>query len=214
MSVMNSSLPLNEFPEPFVASFRDQIGFTADELAFFCGFFHKQYLAPKQHYLREGDISRQKSYIVQGCTRTYTLNDKGKEHTQFFAFEDWWIADFESYHTQKPSNSWVQAIEACEVLTISRDSWLEAEQKIPKMQQWYLRKAQRMYIATLKRLNEIKTCSPEERYQLLLARHPDIFQRVPLQYIATYLDIEPPSLSRLRKRMMVKGQRGGFLNRG
>jgi len=201
---MTGHLFISEFPERFVGFFRENIGLDEEELDFFCRFFQKQHLSSREHYLREGDISRQKSYIKKGCTRTYTLDEKGKEHTQFFAFEDWWIADFESYYTQKPGKSYVQAMEPCEILTISRDNWLLAEAIIPKMQQWYFQKAQKMLIATLNRLNEIKTFSPEERYQILLNKHPAIFQRVPLQYIASYLDIEPPSLSRLRKRMMEK----------
>lgn len=201
---MNIHLSGTDFPERFVAFFRENIRMNLEEFTLFSQLFYRQYMAPKQYYLREGDVSRQKSYICTGCSRTFTLDDKGKEHTQFFAFEDWWIADYESYYTQKPGTTTVQAIEACEVLTISRDNWLLAEQRIPKMQQWYFQKAQRMHIATIKRLNEIKSCTPEERYQILLDKHPNIFQRIPLQYIASYLDIEPPSLSRLRKRMMEK----------
>jgi hypothetical protein len=50
-------------------------------------------------------------------------------------------------------------------------------------------------------LAEVKAQTAEERYLNLLNKHPHIFQRIPLQYIASFLDIEPPSLSRLRKRL-------------
>jgi hypothetical protein len=53
-------------------------------------------------------------------------------------------------------------------------------------------------------LNEVKSLTPEERYLDLVKKHPHIFQRIPLQYIASYLDIEPPSLSRLRSRLTKK----------
>jgi hypothetical protein len=45
---------------------------------------------------------------------------------------------------------------------------------------------------------------PEDRYLEMLERHPDIMQSVPLYHIASYLGIEGPSLSRIRKRMLHK----------
>ena len=50
----------------------------------------------------------------------------------------------------------------------------------------------------------VKSLTPEERYLNLVKKHPYIFQRIPQQYIAAYLDIEPPSLSRLRSRLSKK----------
>jgi hypothetical protein len=65
-------------------------------------------------------------------------------------------------------------------------------------------KEQKSSFAHLHRLQEVKCLSAEERYLDLIQKHPQIFQRIPLQYIAMYLDIEPPSLSRLRKRLSGK----------
>ena len=56
----------------------------------------------------------------------------------------------------------------------------------------------------MNRLFEVKSSSVEDRYLNLIKKQPDVFQRVPLQYIAAYLDIEPQSLSRLRKRLLHK----------
>jgi hypothetical protein len=56
----------------------------------------------------------------------------------------------------------------------------------------------------LKRLSIAKLGTPEEKYLLLMKEQPQLFQRVPLHYIASFLSIEPESLSRLRKRLSVK----------
>jgi hypothetical protein len=61
-----------------------------------------------------------------------------------------------------------------------------------------------MIFATMNNLREVKSLTPEERYLNLIKKHPHIFQRIPQQYIAAYLDIEPPSLSRLRSRLSKK----------
>ena len=109
--------------------------------------------------------------------------------------------DFESYHTQQPGKLNIQAIEDCELILISRDDFSWLEQEIPKLQQWYFVKVRPMQFAMFNRLNEAKIATPQERYEALLKKHPDILQRVPLQYIAAYLDIEPQSFSRMRNRM-------------
>ncbi len=62
----------------------------------------------KCFYLKAGNISKQKAYINKGCTRTFTLDEKEHEHIMFFSFEDWWIADFESYYTQQPAHASVR----------------------------------------------------------------------------------------------------------
>lgn len=50
----------------------------------------------------------------------------------------------------------------------------------------------------------IKLETPEKKYLLLMKEQPQLFQRIPLHYIASYLGIEPESLSQLRKRLAVR----------
>ena len=81
---------------------------------------------------------------------------------------------------------------------------LQLEEQMQKLKAWHSNKQQIFFHATIQRLTEVKSQSPEERYMQLLDKHPQIFQRIPMQYIASFLDIEPPSLSRLRKRLSDK----------
>jgi CRP-like cAMP-binding protein len=115
--------------------------------------------------------------------------------------EDWWVADIDSYYSGESGTNFIQAIEECELLEISKENFQMLEQKIPKLTQWYSVKMTRRATTSNKRIEELKTLSPKERYLELLEKRPDILQRVPLQYIASYLNIEPQSLSRLRKQL-------------
>jgi CRP-like cAMP-binding protein len=87
---------------------------------------------------------------------------------------------------------------------ISKESFQKAEQEIPKLKQWYSFKMLRSASASINRIEEMKTLSAEERYLKLIEKQPHIFQRIPLQYIASYLNIEPQSLSRMRNRLTNK----------
>ncbi|MFI5187749.1 MAG: Crp/Fnr family transcriptional regulator, partial [Chitinophagales bacterium] len=146
----------------------------------------------------------QRAYINKGSTRTYTMDEKGGEHILFFAFEDWWIGDLESYYDQQPALVYIQATENCELLCLAKTELEKLWTEIPNLKKMFEQKEQRSSFANLHRLQEVKSLSAEEWYLNLIQKHPQVFQRIPLQYIAMYFDIEPPSLSRLRKRLSGK----------
>ena len=193
-----------DFPALFIDLFTKAIGMNEPEFELFSGCFKEVQVRKKDLYLKEGNITNAKAYIRSGCSRTYVIDENAKEHILFFAFEDWWLADFESYHSGKPGKQYCQALEDMELLVISKEDFTRMETEIPKLRAWADIKHRKMNIAMINRLSEVKSNTPEERYLKLLDKHPEIFQRVPLQYIASYLDIEPPSLSRMRKRISGK----------
>lgn len=190
----------NIFPG-FSKLFKNTFGFTKEEFSLFLSSFTAKQIKKKDYYLRSGEICSGKAYLNKGCMRNFVVDEQGHERILFFAFEDWWVGDFESYYSGKPGTNYVQALEDCELLFISKENFQKMEEKIPKLKQWYTYKVTRSASANIKRVEEIKMLSPEERYLNLLEKHPHIFQRIPLQYVAAYLNIEPPSLSRMRKRL-------------
>lgn len=96
-----------------------------------------------------------------------------------FAFEDWWLGDFESYYSGKPSITNIQMLEDAEVLVISKEKFLKSEEEIPKLKLWYTYKMQRSASASMNRIVEMKTLTAEERYLNLIEKQPHIFQRIP-----------------------------------
>lgn len=194
----------SELSPIFIRQFLDKLKLTDAEFELMLSYFKLEFIPQKCFYLKAGNISKQKAYINKGCTRTYTVDEKGHEHILFFSFEDWWLADFESYYTQEPAKQYIQAMENCELLCISKTDLDKLEEEIPALKLFFQEKKQKMIFATINNLREVKSLSPEERYLNLLQKYPQIFQRIPQQYIAAYLDIEPPSLSRLRGRLSKK----------
>jgi CRP-like cAMP-binding protein len=193
-----------DFPPLFITLFTKTMGMDEQEFELLCSHFREMLLRKKDYYLKEGRITNAKAYVKKGCSRSFVTDENGKEHILFFAFEDWWLGDFESYHSGNPGKQNVQALEDMELLVISKQDFSKMETEIPKMRLWYEVKQRKMNVAMINRLSEVKSGTCEERYFRLLDKHPEIFQRVPLQYIASYLDIEPQSLSRLRNRITHK----------
>jgi len=188
------------FRNLFVESYK----FTGEEFDYFISHFRRKEIKKKEFYSRAGDISNAKAYINKGCTRTFVLDDAGNERILFFSFEDWWLCDWASFNSGNPGEQFVEAIEDCELLLISKSDWERMETEIPKLQKWYTVKVPKSAGAMANRLIESKISSPEERYLSLLQKQPQIFQRIPLRFIAAYLNIQPQSLSRMRKRLVKK----------
>ncbi|MBI3257896.1 MAG: Crp/Fnr family transcriptional regulator [Ignavibacteriae bacterium] len=194
----------SEISPLFIELFTEKVALSEAEFELFVSYFRREYIPRKFFYLKAGQTTNQTAYINKGSSRTFTMDDKGNEHIMHFSFEDWWIGDLQSYHTGSPGRMYVQAMEDCELLCISKSDFETIQIRIPQLKEWHEQKFHKAHFATLNRLVEIKTLTPEERYLQLLEKHPHIFQRIPLQYIASYLGIEPPSLSRMRKRLLGK----------
>ncbi len=180
--------------------------FTDAEYKRFDSFLTRTIVKKKQHCLRAGEISRATAYVVSGCLRRYIIDERGKEIIVNFAVEDWWIGDLDSFYHQKPSIYYIQALEDSELLLLAREDYVRVCEILPKYKAFHEEKVQRNYYATLTRLSLLKSGTAEEKYLSLMHELPQLFQRIPLHYIASYLGIEPESLSRLRKRLSKKSR--------
>ncbi len=181
--------------------------FTDADYKRFDSFLTRTSVRKKEHYLRAGEISRATAYVVSGCLRRYIVDEHAKEIIVNFAVEDWWIGDLDSFHHQKPSVYYIQALEESEMLLLSREDYVRVCEILPKYKTFHEEKVQRNYYATLTRLSLLKSGTAEEKYLSLMHELPQLFQRIPLHYIASYLGIEPESLSRLRKRLSKKARK-------
>jgi CRP-like cAMP-binding protein len=194
----------SELSPVFVAIFVEEVGLSDEEFDELLSKFNREYLPRNCYYVKPGQVNAYSSYLLQGSMRTFTINEKGEDHILYFSFEDWWVGDLESMITGKPSRLYCQAIEDCELLSIPLAEFEKLKNQIPALKFWHEEKMRRFVFNVIHRLTEVKSFTPEERYVKLLDKHPEIFQRVPLHHIASFLGIEPPSLSRLRKRLYGK----------
>jgi len=182
---------------------REDAGLTEEEIDLYMSFLTKKSLRKKEYLLIAGEVCKNVSYINKGCLRRYIIDDHSKEVILNFSLEDYWIGDLESFIFQKPTDFYIQALEDCELLLLPRENFFRACKDIPKFKKFHDDKVQRNHYSALKRLSMAKSATPEEKYLDLMKKQPQLFQRVPLHYIASYLGIEPESLSRLRKRIVI-----------
>ncbi|MEL7531201.1 MAG: Crp/Fnr family transcriptional regulator [Bacteroidota bacterium] len=176
------------------------VSLTETEYALFFAQLRSVKLKKREMLLREGEVCREAFFINEGCLR-YFFNVEGEEKSGQFFFENAWYSDFYSFTTGRPTEENIQALEASQLLAISRESLLQLFEQIPKLERWGRLIAENAFIG-LKNVNSaFLNLSPTERYQTLVKERPKVIQRVPQHYIASYLGIQPESLSRIRKRL-------------
>ena len=154
----------------------------------------------KKDLLVPGDVCKYIYFITKGSARSYFVDAKGTEHIYQIRLDNNWISDLESFFSTRNSKYYIETLENTEMLRISFDRLEELYHEIPKVERYFRILFQKAYINTLERLNATMWETAQDRYNDLLKEHSDIFQRVPLVYIASYLGIAPESLSRIRKK--------------
>jgi CRP-like cAMP-binding protein len=190
-----------------ISRLRNTGHFTDEEIQETFRYFERRFVKRKQYLLRAGEVCRIRSYINKGCFRRYLIDDHGKEVIINFGFEEWWVGDLESFDNQESSIYFVQALEDSEVFCIDKKNLNLLFEAVPKFRVFDTMKIEKSHYAMLKRLAMMQSASPEEKYRSLIEKYPQVFQRVPLHYIASHLGIEPESLSRLRKRLLMKAKK-------
>jgi CRP-like cAMP-binding protein len=177
------------------------ITLTPDEWTHCQSLFVPKQVRKKQYLLQLGEVSKYLTFVESGTLRSYTVDEKGAEHIVQFALEGWWISDMYSYLTREPSTYCIEALADSEVLLLDRPSEEKLLQDLPKFERYFRLLLQNNYVATHRRLMSNMSASAEENYKALIAKYPQLIQRVPQHMIASYLGITPAFLSRLRNRM-------------
>ena len=160
-----------------------------------------EYLSvPSKTILLEEEKVAEKLYLIhKGCLRLFFYNN-GKDITFQFFFEGDFVASFDSLYKRTPSLFYLESIEPTELTAIRREDFYNLIDNNLSLRQLYEEKLiDRFHVYQQLFLSRIKN-TPQQRYEELLKEYPNIIQRVPQHYIASYLGITPVSLSRIRNR--------------
>lgn len=154
-----------------------------------------------EYFLRQGKTCRNIAFIEKGLMRIYYLND-GKEITTCFCKENTLTCSYKSLITKTPSDMSIQAIEPTEVIVFSYEALQKLYEKELFWQQVGRIAAENEFINTECHNRFISDLSATERYKDILENDSSLLQRIPLSYLASYLQVAPETLSRIRKRII------------
>lgn len=158
-----------------------------------------QHVAPKTVLLREGETAQCMWFIVKGSIRVW-FNHNGKDITTQFFFEGDAATSLESFLYNEPSLFTIETMDPSEIIVLRKEDFDARMEKDPDFRAWFYETAVQKLLTHSKRLLSLIKNKPQERYAELMGQQPQLIQRVPQQYIASYLGITAVSLSRIRNR--------------
>lgn len=173
------------------------IRLTDDEFDYILGHFKHVKKRKHQYLVQEGEIVNKEYWVIKGCVKSYFFDKNGKEHILMFGMENWWITDYESFVKRTPSNIFIDCIEDSELMFITYEDRDKLTAQMHKMERFWAKKSKYGRIALQNRILSLLKNTAKERYELLLEKYPQLFQRIPKKLIASYLGVSRETLSRL-----------------
>jgi len=157
----------------------------------------KRNFGKKAIITRAGEIENYINFIEVGLVRKYYKKEKEEINTQI-SNEGHIIHAQESFHGRIPSEYFVETIEPTELSSITYEGLEKMYSSSEKMQ----RLGRLVVTATMvwkdKRQAQMVKLTPRERFIRFVTKHPELMQRVPQKYLASYLHIKPETFSRFK----------------
>ncbi|MES2417479.1 MAG: Crp/Fnr family transcriptional regulator [Bacteroidota bacterium] len=166
--------------------------------------YFKQIEVPaKTILLEEGQVSKRVYWIEKGCIRVWFNND-GKDITYQFFFENSTVASIESFRKNIPSAGNMEALEPCTLWYADKEDIEFIIDEIceePELRKLFIDKIFQRTFDYMKYFFSAIKDPPQQRYLDLLKENPQLIQRVPQHYIASYLGITTVHLSRIKSKL-------------
>ena len=174
-----------------------------DDLKIFLSKFKPVSLKKGDYFIREGQISRKVGFIVKG-SMLCSYNKDGEEIIDEFSLDKEFITDYFSFLTNSPSGKDVKCLENTELVVIGYEDMQKLYAQNPIFEKVGRLMAEALFMNWQQKAKSLMLDDAEARYLKLIARRPDLPQRVPQYLIASYLNVKPETLSRIRKKIASK----------
>jgi len=162
---------------------------------------HEKKLHKHAYFSEAEKIPRQIGFILNGVIRVFYCNDKGEEITRFFISENNFVVDLMNFSNSLPATAYVQAITDCNLIVFSQADWNEFSITIPPWDHMISKITSKTLLQKIERISPLIAEDATTRYLAFLQKYPQLANRVPLAYVASYLGITQSSLSRIRKNI-------------
>ena len=180
------------------------IALSGPETEAFCDLFQYEIIKKRSFLLREGEVCKFEGFVIKGLFRVYHIDKDGFEQILYFAIENWWITDIDSFTNETPSQLFIEALEDSEVLLISKKDKEFAYSNMPEIEKLFRVMTQKTHVALQRRMIDNLSKTAESRYIEFSERYPQLIQRLSNIQVAAYLGITNVFLSNIRKKIALK----------
>lgn len=186
-----------QYMQNFKKHLEKYIQVSDNEFDTIVGYFTHKSLKKNDHLIKAGDLVTQTYWVKKGLLISSFLDASGKEHIIQFAIENCWITDQNAFYNRAEATFNIICLEDTELLCLSfkkREKLCE----VYKMESFFRKKANDSFVKQQKRLLTYMASDAKERFNLLLAEYPGLFQRLSKKTLAAYLGVTRETLSRFK----------------
>lgn len=159
---------------------------------------HKK-IGKKDFLFKQGELVNYLPFINYGLMVNYIVDEDGEERVIQIRGTGLWLGDLYSFFSGAKTRFNIQAYEPTELLMINHETFDYITKNHPVYEKYFRLSIQNAYVQTLNRIYNFHSATAEERYLELIKNIPELLNKIPHYLIASYLNIKPQSLSRIRK---------------
>ena len=155
--------------------------------------------AKGDEFVSIGRVGRYIGFIISGTLKYVAVSEDGTEHIMGLVFGDGFVADWPFCIYGHKAKLAIVAVTDCEIYCVSSQVVKEKMDTDPQFRDIVMHSTEEVYTTVYDRYVDLYVKTPQQRYDELVNRHPDLFTLFSLKDIASFLNITPTHLSRLRK---------------
>lgn len=175
------------------------ISLSTEEKDYFFSMLQPKTYHRKEYLQREGNNCNSFTFVINGCVKSYLLDEKGEEHILTIASADWWVVDYMSFVYDHPGSLFIEAIENTHTLILTKEKREELFKKVPAFNQYFRIITERAFAVSQQRVTDILSLPAAERYEKFLQRYAGIADSLTKQQIASFIGVTPAFFSRMLK---------------
>jgi CRP-like cAMP-binding protein len=150
----------------------------------------------KEYLVREGEVCKEIFYVQKGLLRVYIIND-GKEVNTWFVKEGDFITSISSFHKQRPSEHYIDALEDCEIISIKKTTLDFIMKNNHKAALFANNELFNKLCDYQEQASALRFMSAENRYSYLFEKQSAIFSRLSQKHLASFLGVDTTYLSKI-----------------
>jgi CRP/FNR family transcriptional regulator, anaerobic regulatory protein len=168
-----------------------------------CGLTITQ-LEPKHFYIHADTIQKEIGFVVSGLIRTFYIDNDGNEISVNFINEGKYATHYSAFISHKPCKYNFQCIEPTTIINLTHNHIQEGYDRFPNIERYGRLIAEEVLKMQQGRIESFLFDNAEIRYLNFIKENPDLFNRISLSNLSTYLGIERQSLTRIRQKLANK----------
>lgn len=168
-----------------------------EQFDYFFSFFKPVSFKKKQSIIQIGDDVPCEYFVLNGCLKTFFVNDEQKMHILQFATKTWWASDYNALHNNKKATVNLDCVSDADTLCLSSEDREKVCKEIHEVETFLRWRSNKGYIGLQKRILSLLNNDARSRYEELMQQYPELYNLVPKHLIAAYLGVSRETLSRL-----------------